>query len=302
MLTSEYIKEKAKEYGASVCGVGSLDIFEGEIPERNPKLILPNAKTIIGFGFAVPKGLYETLGRQTQVYNYTQIGVSCIDTEFSEVFLFKMGRIIEDEGYDACLQRAIPNLRIKGDKTTNPEVFDTYELIHASPVEEGKPAPEVMIDYNKAAIACGLGKAGLSGRILSPKYGPYIRYTFIITDAPLEADKPLTADVCDGCEECVKACPGKAITRSGVNTWQCAVYYKGAHKSNRFMKDETLEGEEDKEKILEGEKTFESGEEARKIFPKLRFLPHTASGYEPCLCYKACDRACYKHLKEKGII
>ena len=28
---------------------------------------------------------------------------------------------LENEGYDACLQKAIPNLRIKGDKTTNPE-------------------------------------------------------------------------------------------------------------------------------------------------------------------------------------
>ena len=35
-----------------------------------------------------------------------------------------MGGMIENEGYDACLQKAIPNLRIKGDKNTNPEVVD----------------------------------------------------------------------------------------------------------------------------------------------------------------------------------
>lgn len=39
--------------------------------------------------------------------------------------------MIENFGYDACLQKTIPNLRIKGNKLTNPEVMDTYELIHA---------------------------------------------------------------------------------------------------------------------------------------------------------------------------
>ena len=54
--------------------------------------------------------------------------------------------MIEDEGYDACLQRNVPGMRIKGDKTTNPEVKGTYELAFANPVEEGKPAPDVIID------------------------------------------------------------------------------------------------------------------------------------------------------------
>ena len=294
MLTSQMIKEKAKELGASICGIGK--VYDEPNKGRDPYMILPSAKCIIGFGFAVPKGMYKAMERQSQFYTYTNVGVKYTDEELAEIFLLKMGAMIEDEGFDACLQKSVPNLRIKGDKTTNPEVMDTYELVHAVPVEEGKPAPDVIIDFGKAAKACGIGEMGLSGRIINKKYGPFMRYCFIITDAPLECDEPLTEKVCDGCGECIKACPGKAISKDGLDSWQCAVYYRGAHKSNPFMDEKFLENNPEKQDILNGDKRFDSTS-AREIFKDIRFLPKTNWGYAPCICGKACDIACFKHLK-----
>lgn len=229
-------------------------------------------------------------------YTYTSMGVRYIDEEYAEIFLLKMAGVIENEGYDACLQKSIPNLKIKGDKTTNPEVIDTYELIYAEAVEEGKPAPDVIIDFGKAAKACGLGEMGLNGKIINKKYGPFMRYCFIITDAPLECDEPLTEEICDKCGECIKACPGNAIDENGLDTWQCAVYYKGAHKSNPFITDEFLKDHPERDAILNGEKRF-NAESAREIYSELDFLPKTRWGYAPCMCGRKCDVACYKHLK-----
>ena len=293
MLTSEMIKQKAKELGASVCGIGK--IYEEPDKQRDPRQILPNAKCIIGFGFVIPKTLFNTMNSDTQYYTYTTLGVKYPDEELAEIFLLKMGGFIEDEGYDACLQKAIPNLRIQGDKTTNPEVMDTYELIHATAVAPGKPVPDVIIDFGKAAKACGIGNRGLSGKILSPKFGPYIRYCFIITDMPLDTDEPLDTPVCDGCGECIKACPGNAINENGLDTWQCSVYYKGAHKSNPFMTDEFLKDDPEREAIINGEKRFDA-KSARELYPKMNFLPDTQWGYSPCLCARKCDFACYNHL------
>jgi len=295
MLTSEMIKKKARELGATVCGIGK--VYNEENPQKDPKMILPNAKCIIGFGFAVPKGLYNAMERGVQYYTYTNLGVKYIDEEMAEIFLLKMGGIIENEGYDACLQKTVPNLRIKGDKETNPEVADTYELIFAEAVEEGKPAPDVIIDFGKAAKACGLGETGLSGKIINKKYGPFMRYCFIITDAPLECDDELKETVCDKCGECIKACPGNAISAEGLDTWQCSVYYKGAHKSNPFITDDFLRDDPEREAILNGEKRF-CKDSAREICKELDFLPKTNWGYAPCLCGKKCDIACYKHLTE----
>lgn len=294
MLNSETIKKKARELGATVCGIGK--IYDEENPQKDPKMILPNAKCIIGFGFLVPKAIYKAMDSKNQYYTYTSLGVKYIDEEMAEIFLLKMGGMIENEGYDACLQKAIPNLRIKGDKTTNPEVVDTYELIHAEAVEPGKPVPDVIIDFGKAARACGLGDVGLNGKIINKKFGPFMRYCFIITDAPLECDEPQKEAVCDKCGECIKACVGNAISQNGLDTWQCAVYYKGAHKSNPFITEEFLKNNPERERILNGEKRF-TAESAREIFKEMDFLPNTQWGYAPCLCGRKCDIACYKHLK-----
>ena len=294
MLTSQSIKEKAEKLGATVCRIGK--VYEEENPQRDPKMILPNAKSIIGFGFAVPKGLYKSMKNGNQFYTYTTLGVKYIDEEMAEIFLLKMGALIENEGYDACLQKAIPNLRIKGDKTTNPEVVDTYELIHAEAVEDGKPVPDVIIDFGKAAKACGLGETGLNGKIINKEYGPFMRYCFIITDAPLECDESLKEDICDKCGECIKACPGNAIDENGIDTWQCSIYYKGAHKSNPFITDEFLKDNLEREAILNGDKKFDC-QSAREIFKEMNFLPNTQWGYAPCLCGRKCDIACYEHIK-----
>lgn len=291
MLTTEMLKKRAYELGASLCGVGR--VYKDENPGRDPYMILPKAKSIIGFGFSVPKGLYKVMSRNVQHYAYTTLGVKYIDEEMAEIFLLKMGAMLEDEGYDACLQKVIPNLRIKGDKETNPEVVDTYELI-SDPVEEGKPAPDVIIDFGKAAKACGIGDVGLSGKIINKAYGPFVRYCFIITDAPLEFDEP-AEKVCDGCKACINACPGKAISENGLDTWQCSVYYKGAHKSNPFMTEEFLKDDPEREAVINGEKRFDS-KSAREIYKKMDFLPKTNWGYSPCLCMKKCDIACYEHI------
>lgn len=298
-MTSEYIKQKAKEFGATVCGIGNVELFRGDDPQRNPLSILPNAKSIIGFGIKVPRGLYNAMENERQFYNYTNLGVKYIDETFAEIFLIKMGRIIEDEGYDACMQRSIPGFKIQGDKSTNPEVNRIYELQFASAVEDGKPVPDVIIDYNKAAEVCGLGKAGLHNRVIVPKYGTYMRFVYIITDMPLEFDEPFTESLCDSCGKCKNACPGKAISDEGVNSWQCSVYYRGAHKSNPFMTDDFLKDHPNREAIINGEARFDKNS-ANEIYPSLKFLPNTHFGYVPCLCSKSCETVCYKHLKEVG--
>jgi hypothetical protein len=94
----------------------------------------------------------------------------------------------------------------------------------------------------------------------------------------------------------VQVHPSKAfIDENGLDTWQCAVYYKGAHKSNPFMTEDFLKDHPERDAILNGEKRFDA-ESAREIYKELDFLPKIR-GYVPCMCKRKCDIACYKHLK-----
>lgn len=295
MLTSALIKEKAKQYGADLCGIGDIRLFEGTDPQRDPRLICPKAKAVIGFAFRVPKGLYAGMENGNQFLNYTTLGVKYIDEELAEMFLLRMAALIENEGYDACTQRNVSNLKIKGDKSQNPELIDTYELAFAEAVAPGKPVPDVIMDFGQAAEICGIGCRSKKGNVLTREYGPFVRLAFIVTDAPLELDEPFTDKLCDGCDECAKACPAHCIDENGLDSWSCSVYYRGAHKSNPYITDSFLAGHPEREAILNGEKRFDA-ESARELYKQLDFLPSRSTGYAPCICGKKCDIACYKHI------
>ena len=253
MLTKEMIVERAHEYGAALVGVGDIARWQGTIPERDPKSILPKAKCVIGFGFGIPAGLYAAMKQGRHKLNFTNFGVRYIDETLTDIMLLKMAHTIEDAGYDACIQRRISNLRIKGDEVINPEVASSYELIHTVPVAEGKPAPEIIMDFEEAAVYCGLGTRSRRGGVLTPAFGPFVRFVFIVTDAPLEPDPVLAGSLCDGCGLCEKACPAGAIG-----------------------------------KTFDHARCFD-GYSAKGSAP--------IDGYRVCDCLRACDIACYEHLK-----
>ena len=90
MLTSAYIKEKARQFGADLCGIGDIALFGGCDPQRDPRKICPKATAVIGFAFRVPKGLYAGMENANQFLNYTQLGVKYIDEQLAEMFLLRM--------------------------------------------------------------------------------------------------------------------------------------------------------------------------------------------------------------------
>ena len=129
-----------------------------------------------------------------------------------------------------------------------------------------------------------------------------MRYCFIITDAPLETDEALSETVCDKCGECIKACPGNAISENGLDTWQCSVYYKGANGTkNPFMPYDAFPDFEKRLEIIAGEAKVDP-KTARKILDAIYFYPPAQHAYQCSMCGRACDMACYTHLEEKGVL
>ena len=83
-----------------------------------------------------------------------------------------------------------------------------------------------------------------------------------------------------------------------VVCWHEGLEYRGAHEGNPYLPDGFLEGDPERERILRGEERFDA-DSARGMYAKLRFMPDN-EGYVPCLCGRACDSACWHHLKEAG--
>lgn len=64
------------------------------------------------------------------------------------------------------------------------------------------------------AVQAGLGEYARNQLVITPEYGPRLRFSKIFTDMPLEIDQPKrpgVAKFCDICTKCVDACPVKAL-------------------------------------------------------------------------------------------
>jgi epoxyqueuosine reductase QueG len=66
------------------------------------------------------------------------------------------------------------------------------------------------LSHKKVGYLAGLGFIGRSNLLVNPEIGAKFRLVTILTDMPLEADKPLEGD-CGTCVKCLEPCPAQAI-------------------------------------------------------------------------------------------
>ena len=64
------------------------------------------------------------------------------------------------------------------------------------------------------AIKAGLGEYGRNQMVLTPEFGPRVRFSKIFTNLPLVSDTPKPSGIrqyCEICTQCAQACPPKAL-------------------------------------------------------------------------------------------
>ena len=284
----EKIIRMAKQYNADYVGFGSISRFQDQ-----PVLkIFDKTKTVICLGFRVLRGSLRGIEEGTTYYQYCTTGVETIEETVMPMALLKVSGVVEDAGFLAVPQKQ-NQLIMESTGDTNPEM--SYEGIY-----KGLQG-ETQLNFPASAVLCGIGEMGFSGSVLTEESGPFQRFGFILTDAELEETPLVQPHLCDGCKECIKACPGKALDENGNrDNWQCAAYYLGANmKKNPFMPPEAYEDLPNREAIVNGEAKL-SPAEAREVLDRTFFYPPIKHGYAPSICGKACDRACYVHLEEQG--
>lgn len=164
-------------------GIAPVERLSKAPKGHQPRDFLPTAKSLISIGLKMNKSsilqLPKTMREYKLSYDVTNLKLNSLACETAG--------LLEKDGYEAV---AVP--------ASNP--YDKEKLVGD-------------ISHKHVAVAAGLGKFGLNNLVLTPKYGPYVRFVTIITDASLKPDEPLDKDVCLGekCSKCVKACPSEAL-------------------------------------------------------------------------------------------
>lgn len=168
------IEGKLSEWGADLSGVGDLT---GLVPERYQAFTR-------GISFAVKLAdavLAELVSGPTPTYFHHYDTVN----RFLDQIALKLVRELERRG---ALAFPIPSS----------QTVDETNL-------------RGLFQHKIAATRAGLGWIGRNGLLITPEYGPRVRFATVLTDIALPVDEPITKSRCKGCRACVEACPAGAL-------------------------------------------------------------------------------------------
>jgi epoxyqueuosine reductase QueG len=125
--------------------------------------------------------------------------------------------------------------------------LDQISLLIAKRIQKANfntyPIFNIMIDSKKligafshklTAHLSGLGWIGKSCLLITPQYGPRLRWGTVLTDAPLNTGLPLPQR-CGDCSECVDICPPKAFTGVPFNSSEPRDVRFRAHLCDEYM-------------------------------------------------------------------
>ncbi|MEM1883121.1 MAG: hypothetical protein QXE14_00790 [Candidatus Bathyarchaeia archaeon] len=183
ILTAETVKRFARERGADLVGVASIDRFNGAPPHLHPaKSMLPTAKSVIVIAKRIPRGCLRGNIEGTNFTTFAYYGYIFLQHKYYMSKLdYEVACFIERHGWEAV------------------------------------PSQGIGAHFKVAAVLAGLGQIGWNQLLLTPQFGPLERLGIIVTEFDLEPDPIFEGRLCEPEDcgyRCVIECPNKAIPKT----------------------------------------------------------------------------------------
>ena len=189
--------DKCHDLGIAIVGFAPVERWKNppqELPQKFdtwipkefwPQSIYPETRTVIVIGLPVQLPILETAPSiyYHELYNIVNL---LLDEKAYQISNYLTGK-----GY--------PSIYLPRDG------YGDIEIILEKPL--------AFFSHKHAAFLAGLGTFGLNNVLLTPEYGPRVRFTSIFTTAVIEGDPLPKKPLCTGCMLCAQSCPVNAIAR-----------------------------------------------------------------------------------------
>jgi len=228
------IKAKAKELGADLVGIANAGTLNEFPPDpkwpQTPQRISPFTKSVVVIAKRIPAGAFRAR---------TSLPVQYLDN------------LVLRE-IDKCAYRVAEWLQRQG----FPSFISTSQETHW----DYKGASYGQLSTRHLGIEAGLGTMGLEVNILTPEFGPRIYLTGVLTEARIDADQPITEQVCIGesCSRCLYSCPPDAVRHFGIDKRACTTEAQeyGYTTIQNFIRGFVHQDREKKRELLSDKEVF----------------------------------------------
>lgn len=199
--------QKCESMDIPVVGVASVERWNNPpflpwMPEEfYPQSIYPEAKSVIVIGLPVPLPVLETSPSLYYRELYNTIN------NLLDQYTYRLANFLTERGY--------PSIFIPRDG------YGSIQVLLENPI--------AFFSHRHAALLAGLGTFGVNNTIITPQYGPRVRFGSILSTAELPPNPILETELCTRCMRCVKMCPSKALNKedypSGLTDKKACSYY-----------------------------------------------------------------------------
>jgi len=210
-LLDERLDEFARELGADFFGVADITPAEDFIQNQGGDMVMGYPRAI-SIGIILLDTIVDQLPQRFErsvAVNYRHHTYDIINLRL-DLISSRIGSLLQKEGHKAL---PIPAS----------ERYDDKELF-------------AVFSHKLAANMAGLGWIGKSCLLITPEAGPRVRWTTILTEAPLNPTGEPLEDGCGECTDCVDTCPVSAFTGEKFRAYENREVRYDARKCEKYFK------------------------------------------------------------------
>ncbi|MBT8506842.1 4Fe-4S ferredoxin [Methanomicrobiaceae archaeon CYW5] len=185
----ESIRQRCRTMDIPLVGIAGVKRWEHPpftpwMPEAfYPQSIFPEARSVIVIGLPVDLPVLETAPSIYYHELYTTVNT------LLDQYTYRLASYLNGEGY--------PSVFVPRDG------YGSIDVLLENPV--------AFFSHRHAAYMAGLGTFGVNNMLLTPEYGPRVRFGSVLTTAELPEDPVMEEELCTRCMECVLRCPAGAL-------------------------------------------------------------------------------------------
>jgi epoxyqueuosine reductase QueG len=189
MELKDAIRKKCQQLDVPIMGVAPVERWDEAPfdpwvpPDFRPRGVYPEARSVVVIGLPVDLPVLETTPSifYHELYNTVN--------RLLDENAYRIASLLNGLGYPSIF--------------TPRDGYGDLEVL--------KDSPLAFFSHRHAAYLAGLGTFGVNNMLLTPRYGPRVRFTSILTTAPLPPDPIMEGELCVRCMRCVRSCPAQAL-------------------------------------------------------------------------------------------